>query len=245
MDKQKKIVTMFDDIAKNYDLANRVLSFGSDIAWRKRACEKAYRLYGNQEVEQIVDVACGTGDMLGFWEKIAQKRGISVKRFIGVDPSQGMLGVAKEKFPHFSYMQAYAQELPLEESSSEFVSITYGIRNVVERQRAIAEFYRILKPDGILVILEFTKRQHSTIIDKVVELYMKKILPMVGGMVSGNKDAYEYLPNSIDAFLTTEQLIGELQESGFKIESVEAFSFGISTLFIARKVGTVSKESTV
>ncbi len=235
MDKQKRIVHMFDDIAKSYDLANRVLSFGSDIAWRKRACEMAYDLYDKKSIESIVDVACGTGDMLGFWQKIAAKKGIDVLDFIGVDPSRGMLEVAKEKFPHFRYLEAYAQELPLENASAEFVSITYGIRNVVERQEAIEEFFRILKPGGVLVILEFTKREKRTPMDAVVELYMKKVLPRIGGLVSGNKEAYEYLPNSIDNFLTTEQLVRELESAGFTMRTVRSFSFGISTLFIAQK----------
>lgn len=235
MDKQKKIVSMFDDIAKSYDVANRVLSFGSDIGWRKKACRKAFDIYNQRKIEKIVDVACGTGDMLGFWEKMAQKSNIDVEKFIGIDPSSGMLDVAKEKFPHFTYMQAYAQELPLKDNSTEFVSITYGIRNVVERLEAISEFYRVLKPGGMLVILEFTKREKRNILDKVVEAYMKKVLPAIGGAVSGNKEAYEYLPNSIDGFLTTEQLIKELEEEGFAMEYVQPFSFGISTLFIARK----------
>lgn len=235
MDKQKRIVHMFDDIAKSYDLTNRVLSFGSDIAWRKRACELAYDLYEKDAIERIVDVACGTGDMLGFWEKMAAKKKIEVRDFLGVDPSSGMLEVAKEKFPHFRYLQAYAQELPLESASAEFVSITYGIRNVVERQEAIAEFYRILKPGGVLVILEFTKREKRTPMDAVVEFYMKKVLPRIGGLVSGNKEAYEYLPNSIDNFLTTEQLVRELENAGFTMRTVRSFSFGISTLFIAQK----------
>jgi len=189
MDKQKRIVHMFDDIAKSYDLANRVLSFGSDIAWRKRACELAFGYYDKSEVECIVDVACGTGDMLGFWEKMAKKSAIEVEKFIGIDPSSGMLEVAKEKFPHFTYEKAYAQHLPLPESSSEFVSITYGIRNVVAREEAIREFNRILKKGGVLVILEFTKREKSTILDSIVELYMKHILPRIGGLVSGNREA--------------------------------------------------------
>ena len=226
---------MFDDIAKSYDVANRVLSFGSDIGWRKKACRKAFDIYNQRKIEKIVDVACGTGDMLGFWEKMAQKSNIDVEKFIGIDPSSGMLDVAKEKFPHFTYMQAYAQELPLKDNSTEFVSITYGIRNVVERLEAISEFYRVLKPGGMLVILEFTKREKRSILDKVVETYMKKVLPTIGGAVSGNKEAYEYLPNSIDGFLTTEQLIKELEEEGFAMEYVQPFSFGISTLFIARK----------
>lgn len=236
MDKQKKIVSMFDDIAKTYDLANRVLSFGSDIAWRKRACEKAYGFYNKSEVKRITDVACGTGDMLGFWQKIADKKGIKVDEFLGIDPSSGMLEVAKEKFPNFSYIKAYAQSMPIEDSSSDFVSITYGIRNVVDRVEAINEFYRVLKPGGMLVILEFTKREKANFIDNVTQFYMKKILPTIGGLVSGNKEAYEYLPNSIDNFLTTEHLISELESNGFEIKYVKAFSFGISTLFIAKKI---------
>ncbi len=235
MDKQKRIVHMFDDIAKSYDLANRVLSFGSDIAWRKRACQKAFEYYDQKQIERITDVACGTGDMLGFWEKMSKQKGIKIDEFLGIDPSFGMLEVAKEKFPHFNYLQAYAQDLPLEDESSDFVSITYGIRNVVQRREAIEEFWRILKPGGMLVILEFTKRENETLMDRVVEFYMKRILPNIGGLVSGNRDAYEYLPNSIDNFLTTEQLIRELQAMGFEMREIRSFSFGISTLFIAQK----------
>ncbi len=235
MDKQRKIVQMFDTIAHSYDLANRVLSFGSDIWWRKRACQKALELYDKKEIERIVDVACGTGDMLGFWQKLAQKEKVEVKEYIGIDPSEGMLEVAKKKFPAFTYIKAFAQDIPLEDASSEMVSITYGIRNVVERKRAIEEFYRILKPGGVLVILEFTKREKFTIIDRMVTFYMKRVLPVIGGLVSGNKEAYEYLPNSIDNFLTTEQLVRELKETGFEMKVVRAFSFGVSTLFIAQK----------
>ncbi|WP_281951322.1 bifunctional demethylmenaquinone methyltransferase/2-methoxy-6-polyprenyl-1,4-benzoquinol methylase UbiE [Nitrosophilus kaiyonis] len=236
MDKQKKIVNMFNDIAKTYDLANRVLSFGSDISWRKKACKKAYKYYNKKEIDRITDVACGTGDMLGFWEKIAKNEKIDVKEFLGVDPSSKMLEVAKEKFPHFNYIEAFAQKLPIESESSDFISITYGIRNVVDRIDAIKEFQRVLKKGGVLVILEFTRREKMSLFDNLVEFYMKKVLPVVGGLVSGNKEAYEYLPNSIDNFLTTEQLISELIENGFKIMEVKSFSFGISTMFIAKKI---------
>jgi len=235
MDKQKKIVNMFNDIAKTYDMANRILSFGSDIVWRKKACQKAYDYYKKENIEKIVDVACGTGDMLGFWNKVAEDKKIVVKEFIGVDPSVKMLEVAKEKFKNFSFLEGYAQNLPIENNMADFLSITYGIRNVVDRVDAINEFYRVLKPGGVLVILEFTKREKRSYFDNVVEFYMKKVLPLIGGLVSGNKEAYEYLPNSIDNFLTTEHLIKELIDSGFKIMEVKSFSFGISTMFIAKK----------
>ena len=235
MDKQKKIVNMFNDIAKTYDIANRVLSFGSDIAWRKKACKKAFDIYNKKDLDKIVDVACGTGDMLGFWKKMASSKDIDVKEYLGIDPSSKMLEVAKEKFPDFNYIEAFAQKMPIESETSDILSITYGIRNVVDRVDAIKEFYRVLKPGGILVILEFTKREKKTLMDSFVEFYMKNILPTVGGIVSGNREAYEYLPNSIDNFLTTEQLVKELKQESFEIIEVKSFSFGISTMFIARK----------
>ncbi len=236
MDKQKKIVRMFDQIASTYDLANRVLSFGSDVAWRKKACDKAFELYGKNRIETIADVACGTGDMLGFWQKRAQRSGISVGRFWGIDPSRGMLEIAKEKFKDFEYMEAFAQDLPIDSDSCDIVSISYGIRNVTERDKALKEFNRVLKDGGMLVILEFTKRERRGLSDMAVEFYMKRLLPLVGGLVSGNKEAYEYLPNSIDDFLTTDMMLREMRENGFDPLYVQSFSMGISTLFIARKI---------
>jgi len=234
--KQKKIVSMFDNIAKSYDLANRVLSFGSDIAWRKIACDKAYEFYDKKEIEKVLDVACGTGDMLKFWQQRAKKYNISIKELIGVDPSSGMLEIAKSKFPSFNYIKAYAQDLPIEDSSCDFVSISYGIRNVIDRIDAIREFNRALKPGGLLIILEFTKRENRKFIDNLVEFYLKRVLPTIGGLISGNKDAYNYLPNSIDNFLTTKKLIDELKSNGFEMLYCKPFSMGISTLFIAKKV---------
>ncbi len=235
MDKQKKIVAMFDDIAKSYDFANRVLSFGSDIIWRKRACQRALAYYKRNDISRITDVACGTGDMLLYWKKAVDRSTCVVAEYLGIDPSKGMLEVARKKLPNFRFEEGYAQDLPIFDESSDFVSITYGIRNVVERMDALKEFYRVLKPGGILVILEFTKREKRSLFDPVVEYYMKNILPKVGGWVSGNREAYEYLPNSIDNFLTTEQLVKELKEVGFSMLEVRSFSFGISTMFLAQK----------
>jgi len=233
--KQDRIVNMFDDIASTYDLANRVLSMGIDKQWRKKGCNIAYEILGKKEIEQITDVACGTGDLLIFWKEYANKRDIKVKKFIGIDPSVKMLEVAREKIDFAQFLEGKAQELPIDNKTTEIISISYGIRNVVDRVDAINEFYRVLKPGGVLVILEFTKREKRSYFDNVVEFYMKKVLPLIGGLVSGNKEAYEYLPNSIDNFLTTEHLIKELIDSGFKIMEVKSFSFGISTMFIAKK----------
>jgi demethylmenaquinone methyltransferase/2-methoxy-6-polyprenyl-1,4-benzoquinol methylase len=234
-EKQDKIVHMFDEIAETYDLANRVLSFGIDVQWRKKGCDKAYELLGRQKVERITDVATGTGDLLLHWRDRASLKGIEVEDYVGIDPSGGMLEVARKKVDFARFVQGKAQELPLEDVSTEIISISYGIRNVVDRREALREFHRALKPGGMVVILEFTKQEKKGLTAPLVDLYMKKILPAVGGLVSKNYAAYRYLPDSIEQFLTTEMLSKELEEAGFGIRYVKPFSMGISTLFVAQK----------
>ena len=226
---------MFDEIASTYDLANRVLSFGIDISWRKKGCNKAFEYLGQKNIEKIVDVATGTGDLLMHWKTEAEKNAITVENFVGIDPSVGMLEVAKKKVDFAEFLEGKAQELPLEDTSCEIISISYGIRNVVDRVEALQEFYRTLKPGGIVVILEFTKQEKSGITSKIVDLYMKKILPAIGGLVSKNYAAYKYLPDSIEQFLTTKMLVAELQQAGFEHKYSKSFSMGISTLIVAQK----------
>ena len=233
--KQENIVTMFDDIASTYDLTNRVLSFGIDKQWRKKGCDKAYELLGKEELTQITDVACGTGDLLLYWRDRAKKHGISVNKYVGVDPSVGMLKVAKEKVDFAEFLEGKAQELPVADEGTDIISISYGIRNVVDRVEALQEFNRALKPGGMVVILEFTKQEKSGFSSKLVDFYMKKVLPTIGGFVSKNYAAYRYLPDSIEEFLTTEMLKEELQEAGFEMKYVKSFSMGISTLLVAQK----------
>ena len=116
IEKQEKIVEMFDDIAPTYDRANRVLSMGIDKTWRKKGCDLAYKLYGEKEVELILDIACGTGDMMNYWMRRASKQDINVKKILGVDPSNGMVDVAREKFPKFDYAISKATEIPVEDA---------------------------------------------------------------------------------------------------------------------------------
>jgi len=233
--KQDKIVGMFDDIASTYDLANRVLSFGIDKQWRKKGCNKAYDILDTNKLTQITDVATGTGDLLIYWKDIAKSRGIEVEKFVGVDPSVGMLEVAKKKVDFAEFTEGKAQKLPIEDESTDVISISYGIRNVVDRVEALQEFYRALKPNGIVVILEFTKQEKSGVVDKIVDFGMKNVLPRVGGLISKNYEAYKYLPDSIEEFLTTEMLAKELEEAGFEMKYTKSFSMGISTLLVAQK----------
>ena len=233
--KQEKIVSMFDDIAPTYDTANRVMSMGVDKSWRRKACDLAYDYSEKKELDKIVDVACGTGDMMDFWQKRAKKKDIKIKEIIGVDPSVGMVGVAREKYPDFNYYISKATEIPLEDATADILSITYGIRNVVEREDALKEFNRILKKDGLVVILEFMKNENPSFLGKVMNFYTNKILPKVGGFISKNIEAYEYLPNSIEDFSTVENMQNELESAGFEMLYTKSFSMDISTLLIARK----------
>mgnify|MGYP002712074047 CR=1 FL=1 len=235
MEKQEKIVSMFDNIAPTYDTANRVMSMGVDKSWRRKACDLAYGFYSKESVDKIVDVACGTGDMMDFWKKRSEVNGIAVGDIIGVDPSNGMVNVAREKYPKFNYYISKATDIPLDASSADILSITYGIRNVVQREEALKEFNRVLKQNGLVVILEFMKNENPSMLGKIRDFYMNKILPKVGGFISNNLEAYEYLPNSIESFSTVENMKQELENAGFEIVYAKSFSMDISTLLIARK----------
>lgn len=234
MTKQEKIVSMFNDIAPTYDRANRVLSMGVDTIWRKKACTKAFSYCGDNALS-IVDVACGTGDMMGYWKRIAEELNIEVDEIVGIDPSEGMVGVGREKFPSLSFYIAPATQLPREDGSADIISISYGIRNVMERQAAFLEFNRVLKMDGLVVILEFMKNENPSLLGKIRDWYMNNVLPRLGGLISNNYEAYRYLPDSIEGFLSVGNMSQELEEAGFEMLYVKSFSMDISTLMIARK----------
>lgn len=235
MEKQEKIVNMFNDIAPTYDTANRVMSMGVDKSWRRKGCDLAFSYYGKDNIDLIVDVACGTGDMMDFWRKQADKTGLAVGKLLGVDPSEGMVNVGREKFSDFDFVIAPATEIPLEDGVADMLSISYGIRNVVAREAALVEFNRVLKQNGMVVILEFMKNENPSVLGKIRDFYMNRVLPKVGGFISKNLEAYEYLPNSIESFSTVSNMQQELVDAGFEIMYTESFSMDISTLIIARK----------
>lgn len=235
-DNQEEIVKMFNEIAKTYDLANRILSMGIDKTWRNKACTMAYNLYNKSELTKIVDVACGTGDMMIDWENIANNNGIDIHNIVGVDPSVGMMEVGKIKIPHRTFIEAGAQDIPMGDKSADIISISYGIRNVVKRKEGLKEFARVLKKNGLCVILEFTKNDKNDLVSKLTKFYMNNIMPHIGALVSKHKDAYTYLPESIEAFITKKQMCEELKEVGLEPIFVKSYSFDMSTTFIARKI---------
>ncbi len=231
MDRQKQIVEMFDNIAPSYDLANRVLSFGVDVKWRKEGCIKTLERLGKSNGLKVADLACGTGDMLIHWQKYLQED----CELLGIDPSSAMLEVAKKKVYNASFIQAQAQEIPLENESVDIVSIAYGLRNVCGYQEALKEFHRILKKAGVLLILEFTHNPSPTLLQKGAKFYTQKILPLIGGLISKNLKAYQYLPHSIEAFASTQELKDELSKVGFSNVWSKSYSAKLSTLFLATK----------
>jgi len=234
--KQKDIINMFDDIAKTYDLANRILSVGMDKIWRNKACNMSFSLYNKLNLTKVVDVACGTGDLMIDWKEIATKKNITIDEIVGVDPSVGMMNVGKTKIDDGIFIEAGAENMPLENGSADIISISYGIRNVVQRKEGLKEFARVLKPNGLLVILEFTKDDKKSFLRTLKNFYLNNIMPTIGGIVSGSRDAYTYLPESIESFITTEKMIEELKEVGLEPLFVKAYSLDISTTFIAKKI---------
>ncbi|RVZ58022.1 bifunctional demethylmenaquinone methyltransferase/2-methoxy-6-polyprenyl-1,4-benzoquinol methylase UbiE [Helicobacter pylori] len=235
--KQEKIINMFDDIASSYDQANRLMSFGLDVKWRERACEHAFLFLENKKALRLVDVACGTGDMLVAWQKSALNCGIEFKECLGIDPSNNMLALAEKKLENkASFIQAQAKDLKgVGNNSVDILSIAYGLRNIVERQEALKEFFRVLKPRGVLVILEFLKKDNPTWLDKISGFYTNKVLPLVGGAISKNYGAYSYLPQSIEGFLSLEGLKHELKNAGFEILRTQDSIAQISTTMLVRK----------
>ena len=235
-DNQEDIVKMFNKIAKTYDLANRILSMGIDKLWRRKACDMAFSFYGKSKIDKIVDVACGTGDLMIDWDKVGASKGITISNIIGVDPSVGMMEVGKTKIPDRTFIEAGAEDMPLEDASADFISISYGIRNVVKRKEAFDEFARILKKDGLVIILEFTKNNKDNLGAKISKFYLNNIMPHIGGLISKNKDAYTYLPKSIENFITTKQLCDELKFVDLEPIFVKGYSLDMSTTIIARKM---------
>lgn len=251
--KQQKIIAMFEDIAPSYDLANRVLSLGVDVRWRNAACAAAFGLLGESGNEsskkssaesrgesrtlRIIDVACGSGDMIKAWLNVAQNAQIT-----GLDPAENMLEVARNKFETkgknhaaVALKNAEATRLGLENESADIVSIAYGLRNVVELDAAIAEFARVLRRGGLCVILEFTRKDKPNLLDKTALFYTQKILPLIGGAISRNYAAYRYLPSSIEGFLSLESLCEKLEKSGFAVRLKKRHFANLCSVVIAQK----------
>lgn len=263
---QRSIIAMFDDIAKDYDKTNRILSLGIDISWRKDAVKRAYKARNAKDIERIVDVACGSGDMIKHWHSYALESNIVVGEMIGIDPSQEMLKIAQKKLQaiggSFAKVDSSSRILEdsqakleskkldskislhlgeakdlntLESQSVDILSISYGLRNVLEYKQALREFARVLKPGGIVVVLDFFKNSSPSLIDRIIGIYTKHILPCIGYLISRNYAAYKYLPDSMESFITPDELALAFKEANLQPLEIKSYSAGISHLVLGQK----------
>lgn len=234
MDRQQRIIQMFNDISPTYDRLNRILSFGIDQRWRRNGCQAALQAHG-RSVRHLVDVATGTGDLILSWREAGRATGTDIHQATGVDPARGMLELARRKVKNADFIEAPATDLPLEDGAADMLSISYGIRNVLDVDGALREFHRVLEPGGHLLILEFMSPARPGPMDRLGRFYMSRVLPKVGAFISRDPEAYSYLPESIQGFLTSQALVEKLEAAGFAIVQVKDDTFGISTRFIAQR----------
>ena len=223
---------MFDNIAKDYDSLNHIMSLSIDKIWRRKAI-KIIKDAG--EAPRVLDVACGTGDF-----SIAIAKAVKKGEVIGVDISKEMLEVMRQKVLKNKLESMISQEmgdgeaLRFPEGSFDRVVNAFGIRNFENREKGLQEALRVLKPGGRLVILELSRPQNK-IIRWFYDLYFLHILPIIGGKVSGDRAAYAYLPASVKAFPGKKEFTDELRRAGFVNITHRAFTFGICRMYTGER----------
>jgi demethylmenaquinone methyltransferase/2-methoxy-6-polyprenyl-1,4-benzoquinol methylase len=230
-EKSIQIQSMFDKISKRYDLLNRLLSAGQDTRWRNKMIRSMPSIVSKQGT--LYDIACGTGDVL----LSTKRKRKDYSNLIGFDISEGMLSQArirsKLKQYDIQFIQASAEQIPTENNSADCITISFGLRNVDNREEALKEFHRILKKGGTLFVLEFFPSE-STFFAKIFDIYFKKVLPKIGGLIS-DKSAYEYLPKSVSTMPSGKEFKQILSNIGF-IEIEQTLWLGGATrLFKAVK----------
>ncbi|QQS09912.1 MAG: bifunctional demethylmenaquinone methyltransferase/2-methoxy-6-polyprenyl-1,4-benzoquinol methylase UbiE [Phycisphaerales bacterium] len=229
--KADKVRRMFAAIAPSYDLNNRLHSLWLDQSWRKIAV----RIAGVKPNDHVLDVACGTGDLTQAFAKSG------AARVVGADFTAEMLDQARAKQAKLEpncarkieYLQADAMALPFADQSFDIVSIAFGIRNVAEPARAIAEFHRVLRPNGRLVILEFDQPNFA-IGRWINRLYCARIMPLTATMISRDTSgAYKYLPASVGTFMSRGEMLQALREAGFTSAECRSLTMGICACYRA------------
>ena len=220
---------MFDRIANRYDLLNRLLSLRNDVKWRKKiACNLS-----EQDCQKILDIATGTADVLLALFQNSDKPAYG----IGVDMAKNMLKIGRNKIKHLGNIHLFpadALNLPFPSQTFDAVTIAFGIRNIPQFRPALAEMYRVLKPRGKVIILEFSLPQNF-VIRTAYLYYFRKILPRIGGLVSGDYQAYRYLNASVEAFPFGCEFAEILRQIGFSAVKVDPLTFGIASVYSGEK----------
>lgn len=231
MAKKEGVRKLFDNIASDYDKLNHILSLNIDKGWRKKAVRN---LVDTQEPLKVLDVACGTAD---FTIEIAQKVGKG-SEVIGVDISEGMMAVGREKIKKAGVSAelyvADCEDLPYSDNTFDRISVGFGVRNFEHLELGLSQMCRVLSPGGKLVILELSVPSNA-FIRWCYKLYFLKILPAIGGMISGDRGAYEYLPASVLRFPGPEKFIPMLKSAGFAQVEHTSLTLGICRMYVAKK----------
>jgi demethylmenaquinone methyltransferase/2-methoxy-6-polyprenyl-1,4-benzoquinol methylase len=226
---------MFGKIAGHYDLLNHLLSFNLDKRWRARTVERVASVLQNPDA-RVLDLCCGTGDVLLSLE--ASAPGPAPAKIFGSDFCHPMLLEALRKISNrrlrSPLFEADALTLPVPDASLDLITIAFGFRNLANYNHGLAEFARVLKPGGMLAILEFSQPTNP-VFAGVYGFFSTRVLPWVGGMVSGSQEAYSYLPESIRKFPGAEDLAAQIRAAGFASVEFERMTFGAVAVHIARK----------
>lgn len=231
LNKKKQVEQMFDTISNEYDSLNRVISLGSDVKWRK----KVIRLVSEKQPESLLDIATGTGDLA-----IQFAQNTSIGRIVGLDLSEGMLDVARKKIhdkalnDRLMFVKGDSEQLPFPDNDFEAITISFGIRNFENLNKGLSEILRVLKPGGVLAVLE-TSVPVKFPWKQGYYIYCKGILPLVGRVFSKDKVAYSYLSESASVFPHGEDLNNILRKIGFKEVENKPQTFGVATIYTATK----------
>ncbi|MCX7744324.1 MAG: bifunctional demethylmenaquinone methyltransferase/2-methoxy-6-polyprenyl-1,4-benzoquinol methylase UbiE [Flavobacteriales bacterium] len=224
--KKEQVAEMFDNISHRYDFLNHFLSLGIDKLWRK----KVVKLIKKQAPEKILDIATGTADLA-----IAMANS-GAKQIQGIDISEGMLAIGRKKIQNkklqhlISLQWGDSEDIPFTDSLFDAVTVAFGVRNFEHPLKGLQEIYRVLKPGGMIYVLEFSQPQHFPI-RQLYFFYFRHILPVWGKIVSRDPAAYTYLPESVKVFPYGEAFLKLLSEAGFKQPSNIPLSFGIASIY--------------
>ena len=219
---------MFGRVAPRYDLANHLLSFNIDKYWRAHTVSRVQEILMRPETRAL-DLCCGTGDLLLALER-ARKAAI-----MGSDFCHPMLTAADKKIADRGLMsplfEADALSLPLPDASLDLITMAFGFRNLANYEHGLTELRRVLRPGGVAAILEFSQPPNAAF-GALYGLYSQRILPLLGGAISGSRDAYTYLPESVRKFPSAEKLASMMEAAGFRKVEFERMTFGIVALHI-------------
>ena len=229
--KKEQVRSMFDAIAVRYDALNHLLSMGVDRSWRRKVVRRVHAA----KPATILDLATGTGDLAIMLARECEQSAVT-----GIDLSEQMLAIGRQKVSQagleqrITLMQGDAENLPAEDNSFDAVTVAFGVRNFEDLARGVAEIHRVLRPGGIVCVLEFGMPRNK-IFGTLYRFYFHRVLPAVGRMISHDKSAYTYLPQSVDEFPYGEKFRGMLLQAGFTDCRITNLWGGIAQIYYGRK----------